>query len=85
MRHRSECALRSDVPDPKKPTIMHSLGAFFGHVWKGVKTDPAQKPVATRTKVEEEVRDTPAGRVVLRRTTIEEVELRPDQVPPPGA
>lgn len=61
---------------------MHSLGAFFGHVWKGVKTDPTKPPVVARTKVEEEVRDTPQGKVVLRRTTIEEVELRPDQVPP---
>jgi hypothetical protein len=62
---------------------MHSLGAFFGHVWKGVKTDPTAKPpVATRTRVEEEVRDTPQGKVVLRRTTIEEVELRPGDAPP---
>ena len=67
------------MSDPK-PSIMHSLGAFFGHVWKGVKTDPSkpEAPKATRTTVEEEVRETSHGKVVLRRTTIEEVELRPD-------
>jgi hypothetical protein len=66
---------------PPDKSIMRSLGEFCGHVLKGVKTDPtAPAPRVARAKVEEEVRDTPAGRVVLRRTVIEEIVLpeRPD-------
>ncbi len=50
---------------------MRSLGEFFGHVFKGIRTDPAKKVV--RKEVHEERRD---DGVILRRTTIEEVELR---------
>ena len=61
---------------PPDKSIMRSLGEFCGHVLKGVKTDPAPPaPRVARAKVEEEVRDTPAGRVVLRRTVIEEIVL----------
>jgi hypothetical protein len=64
---------------PPDKSIMRSLGEFCGHVLKGVKTDPAAPaPRVARAKVEEEVRDTPAGRVVLRRTVIEEIVL-PEQ------
>lgn len=60
------------APDDK--SIMRSLGEFFGHIVRGVKTDPGS---ADRTRevgrhVEEEHRDG----VVLRRTTIEEIEVR---------
>jgi hypothetical protein len=61
---------------PPDKSIMRSLGEFCGHVLKGVKTDPAAPaPRVARAKVEEEVRETPAGRVVLRRTVIEEIVL----------
>jgi hypothetical protein len=62
---------------PSKP-LMRSLGEFVGHIWSGVKTDPS-KPAkqTTRREVETETRDTPQGKVVLRRTTIEEVEVQP--------
>ena len=67
-------------PQPDKP-LLRSLGEFFGHIAHGIKTDPS-KPARTVTKktIEHESRDTPQGKVVLRRTIIEEVEL-----PPPGA
>jgi hypothetical protein len=60
---------------PDKP-LMRSLGEFFGHVVKGIRTDPApsRRRTETRRTVEEEKR--PDG-IVLRRTTIEEVELPP--------
>lgn len=58
---------------------MRSLGEFFGHIVKGATTDPAHPPQRKRTvlrhDVQEEIRDTPEGKVTLRRTTIEEVEL----------
>lgn len=61
---------------------MRSLGEFFGHVAKGVKTDPGAKPPArqvVRQSVEEEQRDTPQGKVTIRRTTIEEIEVNPSK------
>jgi hypothetical protein len=67
---------------------MRNLGEFFGHIAKGLRTDPskpAAQKVVTRETVEEETRDTPQGPVVLRRTVIEEVQLPPTQNPPPGA
>jgi hypothetical protein len=54
----------------KKP-LARNLGEFFGHIWKAIRTEPGKREVVRRT-VEEEQR----GDVVLRRTTIEEIELR---------
>jgi len=48
---------------------MRSLGEFFGHIIKGVKSDPNRRVV--RREVEEEQR----GNLTLRRTTIEEIEV----------
>lgn len=65
-----------------KPTLMRSLGAFFGHVWAGVKADPAARPDAARQVVREDVeeRQQPlpdgSGSVTLRRTTTEEIIVR---------
>ncbi|TVQ33475.1 MAG: hypothetical protein EA376_02235 [Phycisphaeraceae bacterium] len=58
-------------------SLLRSLGEFVGHVWKGVKTDPAKQGErrTLRHDVEEETRDGPEGRVTLRRTTIEEIEV----------
>lgn len=58
--------------------VMRSLGEFVGEVWKGVKTDPPKpvKKVASR-RVEEETRETARGKVVLRRTIVEEVIVPP--------
>lgn len=71
--------------DPN-PGLMHALGSFFGHLWHGIRTDPA-KPERriVKTETQLETRDTPQGRVVLRRTTIEEVELPTPSVPKPDA
>jgi hypothetical protein len=64
----------ADAPDtePGKKPLMRNLGEFFGHIAKAVRTDPAKRVV--RTDVQEERRDN----MVLRRTTIEEIEIRPD-------
>jgi hypothetical protein len=63
------------MPDRSKST-MRSLGEFFGHIVKGVRTQP-EKPRRTvvRQEVQEETRD--GGRVKLRRTITEEVEIDP--------
>lgn len=61
------------MPDSSKKPLMRSLGEFFGHVFKGIRTDPAKKVI--RKEVQEQRRE---DGVILRRTTIEEVELRKD-------
>lgn len=67
------------MADDNDKSIMRSLGEFVGHIVRGVKT-PVETPVRHQVNrhVEEETRDTPAGKVTLRRTTIEEVEFLPD-------
>lgn len=67
------------MPPRNDKTLMRSLGEFFGHVAKGVKTDPTKKVV--RKEVEVEERDTPDGKVVLRRTIVEEVEVAKHRKP----
>ncbi len=78
--------------------LMRSLGEFFGHIKKAVKTDPsalqAQRranPEPTRRVVSERVeeREVPnpdgTGRMILRRTVVEEVEIHPSTAStPPG-
>lgn len=60
---------------PKDKPLLRSIGEFFGEVWKGVRTDPSR--VVTRRTVEEREAPTPGGKVVLRRTTVEEIVLPP--------
>ncbi len=73
----------------RKRPLARSIGAFFGAVWKGVRADPkgplpaglekkggAQRRVVRRD-VEEQTDETPQGRLTLRRTTIEEIEVSP--------
>ena len=58
-------------------SLMRSLGEFFGHIAKAVRTDPGTKDDETsivKTTTEEEDR----GDVILRRTVIEEVEVKKD-------
>jgi hypothetical protein len=63
---------RTMAAESKKP-LMRSLGEFFGHIIRGIRTDPSRKTI--RKTVEQEQR----GDVVLRRTTIEEIELKRTQ------
>lgn len=71
------------MPAPKK-SLMRSLGEFVGHIARGVKTPVAPRPQVVRHQVQEETRDTPQGKVTLRRTTIEEIELPPTPPVPPA-
>lgn len=69
-----------------KTSLMRNLGAFFGHIAKGVRTkvnkegDEIERREVKRT-VEEEDR----GDVILRRTTIEEVEFKKNEIGRQGA
>ena len=57
-----------------RKSIARSLGEFFGHVVHGVKSDPARS--AVRREVNRVVEEQDQGDVILRRTVIDEVELK---------
>lgn len=73
------------LPEPKK-SLMRSLGEFFGHIAKGVTAKPSSVPGPTsvHTHVTEERGQSADGSVLLRRTTIEEIELLPPLSAPPA-
>lgn len=60
------------MADSTKKPLMRSLGEFVGHIVKGIKSDAGTSRTEVRRKVEEEDR----GDMVLRRTTIEEIEIK---------
>lgn len=67
--------------------IMRSLGEFFGHIARGIATDPSQasrRTVVREETTEQERTTTDGRRVILRRTVIEEVEMAPERAPPPA-
>lgn len=55
-------------------SLMRNLGAFFGHIAKGIREDPS-KP-QTKKEVRRTVEEEDRGNMILRRTTIDEVELK---------
>lgn len=58
---------------PRQKSIARSLGEFVGHIWGAVNRDPAD---GIRHEVSRVVEEEDRGDVVLRRTTIEEIEVR---------
>ncbi|MBL8877373.1 MAG: hypothetical protein JNM86_16400 [Phycisphaerae bacterium] len=69
--------------DPQdKKSLSRSLGEFFGHIWKGVQEPVGQDPQKQilRQETTEQVRDTEHGKVIVRRTIVEELEI---PTPPP--
>jgi hypothetical protein len=53
-----------------KKSLMRSLGEFIGHVARAVRSDPSR----TRQEVRRTTKTVERDGVVLRRTTIEEIE-----------
>lgn len=60
---------------------MRNLGEFFGHIVKGVKSDPRNNPAKRKQVVRKNVEEEQRGDVILRRTTIEEIELHQPDTP----
>jgi len=61
----------------EKKSISRSLGEFFGHILRGAKTNVDDKGnEIIRKEVKRTVEEEKRGDVVLRRTTIDEIELR---------
>ncbi len=70
-----------------KQPLARSLGQFFGHIWKGVTSDstgPESQKQTLRHDVEEQTSETEQGKMTLRRTTIEEVEIEGAPNSPPA-
>ena len=70
----------------ERKSLMRSFGEFVGHITHAVrKPVPGGERREIRREVETEDRDTPQGKVTLRRTTIEEIEVEPDDSAPRGS
>ena len=54
------------------PTRMHGIGAFFGMLWSAT-----TRPTSRRLEVNRQTETTVREGTILRRTTIEEIELPP--------
>jgi hypothetical protein len=70
----------------KHPSIMRALGLVTGDLWSALTGRPRAPGPSPRTQVlrnetTEHIRPTDEGSVVLRRTVIEEVEVRPPAQP----
>ncbi len=68
--------------DSNHKSLARSLGEFFGHIRAGVRAKPTSDTPKRREvsrSVEEETLDTARGKVTLRRTVIEEIDLPRDE------
>ena len=65
------------MSDQKKKPLMRCLGEFFGNIAQGIKTNPEADVNRTEVNRTVEQHTTDEG-VILRRTTIDEVEVRND-------
>ena len=61
------------MADSKNKPLMRSLGEFVGHIYKAATSDPGANRVVVNRRLQEEER----GNVTLRRTTVEEIEIKP--------
>lgn len=61
----------------KDDSVLRNLGRFTGEIWRAIKTpaETSAKHEVSRT-IETEERQTDKGKVTLRRTTIEEIEVQ---------
>ena len=60
---------------PKKP-LMRSLGEFFGHIVNAVRSHPGgAETEAGKKTIRKSVEEKEERGVILRRTTIEEIEV----------
>ena len=61
-----------------KDSLVRNIGKFTGEIWRAIKsplpTSPKETHEVSRT-VETDVQETDAGKVTLRRTTVEEIEV----------
>ena len=68
--------------EDKDISISRAVGQFFGHLW-GASTKPVKKDGPQRQEVRRETEEGEGEingkKVVLRRTTIEEVEFKEDR------
>lgn len=59
--------------------LARQVGRFFGEVWRGIKADPSVEE--RRVEVQRTVEEKSVDGLTLRRTTIDEVELKPCDSP----
>lgn len=66
------------MTSPSRRSTMYNLGSFVRHLVRGFTEDVGPQRRVVRHEVQEQVREGEGGgRVTLRRTTIDEVEIDP--------
>jgi hypothetical protein len=74
------------MTSPIRRSTMYNLGAFVRHLVKGFTQDIGPERRVVREEVREQVHEAEdGGRVTLRRTIIEEVEIDPRRTSGGGA
>ena len=63
------------MSDREQKSLARNLGSFFGHIIRAIKTDPAEKQ-SERKIVRQQTEEEDRGDMIIRRTTIEEVEIK---------
>jgi len=61
-----------------KDNIVRNIGKFTGEIWRAIKSPVPTSSNEThevRRTVETDVQETDEGKVTLRRTTVEEIEI----------
>ena len=81
MRHAVQFMGEQTPPEPVPgPPLIRALGLLAGDIWSAVTGRPRAARKVVRHEIQDETRETAAGTVRLRRTTIEEVEIsRPEE------
>ena len=59
------------MSDTSSKPLMRSLGEFFGHIVRAVRSDPGKRVIRKSVEQRQE------RGMTLRRTTIEEIEIQP--------
>ncbi len=65
----------------KKKPLMRNIGEFLGQIIKGVRTDTGKKP-ARKQVINKEVQEQEDENMILRRTTIDEIEFKKGESSP---
>ncbi len=85
VRRRRAHVISFAVKDDKDISVTRAVGRFFGHIW-GATTSPVSKdsPDSQTHEINRESHSQDAEmegkKIILRRTTIDEIEIREDDL-----
>jgi hypothetical protein len=66
------------MKDPKDIPVTRAIGQFFGHLWHSASKPPEPEKTTISKSTQEADAEIDGKKVILRKTTIEEIEMRND-------